>query len=232
MSGIQPDKSKILAHAAASSELKEARTSCVFHGPASLLHFVLLSHATTHEVHVARPVPLHLQRARLKRPLLSDEDMEVVVGGVEARVALCAERRTKDDKVLGDARVDDEHRTHRATSVVEHPFRAVRVDRYVRGRIGGGEIGEDVRDHTRCAVGRCGESGELQLVEMDWVEYVPPILSSMCYIGQRVVVIGMRKKREERTLIVSNQLNVASVTSKKTARVAHFVSGSHFWEVF
>jgi len=33
-------------------------------------------------------------------------------------------------RVLGDARVDDVHRAHRAARVVEHPFRAVRVERY------------------------------------------------------------------------------------------------------
>ena len=36
------------------------------------------------------------------------------------------------------------HRAHCAASIVEHPFRAVRVDGYVRVGIGGGEIGKDV----------------------------------------------------------------------------------------
>ena len=86
------------------------------------MHLVLLGYTATHEVHVTRLVALHLQRARLERPLLADEDVEVVVGGVEARVALGAERRAKDDEVLGDARVDDVHRAHRAAGVVEHPL--------------------------------------------------------------------------------------------------------------
>jgi len=40
------------------------------------------------------------------------------------------------------------------------------------------------------------------------------------------------RENKERTLIVSSQLNVASVMNRKMARVAHLVSGSHFWEIF
>jgi len=140
------------------------------------VHLVLLGDATTHEVHVAWPVPFHLERAGLERPLLADEDVEVVVGGVEARVALGAEGRAKDDEVLGDARVDDVHRAHRAARVVEDPFGAVRVDREARAWVGRGEIGDDVGDHARRVVGRHGESGQLELVEMDGIKEVPSIL--------------------------------------------------------
>lgn len=154
----------------------QAPTPRVFHGPASLVHLVLLGDATTHEMHVTRAVPLHLQRARLERPLLSDEDVEVVVGGVEARVSLRTERRAEDDEVLRDARVDHVHRAHRAARVAEDPFGAVRVERDARARIGRGEIGDDVRDHARCVVGRCGERGQLELVQMDRIKDVPSIL--------------------------------------------------------
>ena len=112
------------------------------------MHLVLLGDTTAHEVHITRSVALHLQRARLERPLLADEDMEIVVGGMKARVALRTEWRAKDDEVLGDARVDDVHRAHRAAGIVEDPFGAVRVERYARVGIGAGEIGEDVRDHA------------------------------------------------------------------------------------
>ena len=167
-----------------------ARTPNIFHGPASLVHLVLLGDTTAHEVHVTRSVPFHLQLARLERPLLADEDMEVVVGGVKARVTLRAEWRAKDDEVLGDARVDDVHRAHRTAGVVEHPFGAVRVERHVRVGVGGGEIGEDVRDHARCVVGRYGERGELQLVEMDRVENIPSIL------GVKKKRVGRLRERE------------------------------------
>jgi hypothetical protein len=155
---------------------EHVRTPNIFQGPTSLMHLVLFGDTTAHDVHVTGSVPLHLQRARLERPLLPGEDVEVVVGRVEARVALRAERRAKDDEVLGDARVDDVHRAHRAAGVVEDPFGAVRVERYARARIAGGEIAQDVRDHAGCVVGRGGERGELQLVEMHWVEDVPSVL--------------------------------------------------------
>jgi hypothetical protein len=79
-----------------------------------------------------------------------------------------------------------------------------------------------VRDHAGRVVGRYGESGELELVEMDGIKEVPSIL----------------KKRNKRrvylyediyTLIVSSQLNVARVMKRTRARVAHFVSGSGFF---
>ena len=155
-----------------------ARTPRVFHSPASLVHLVLLGDATTHQVHVTGTVPLHLQRARLERPLLPDEDVEVVVGGVEARVSLRTERRAKDDQVLRDARVDHVHRAHRAARVVEDPFRAVRVDRDARARVRRGQIRDDVRDHARRVVGRCGERGQLELVQMDRIKDIPSILEA------------------------------------------------------
>lgn len=122
ISGIQPAKIKDAQSLLAAAGEFRTRTPCIFHRPASFVHFVLLGDATTHKVHVARPIPLHLERTGLERPLLADEDVEVVVGGVEARVPLRAERRAKDDEVLGDAGVYDVHRAHRAARIVEHPF--------------------------------------------------------------------------------------------------------------
>ena len=203
------------------------------------MHLVLLGDATAHEMHVTGAVPLHLQRARLERPLLSDEDVEVVVGGVEARVTLRTERRAKDDEVLRDARVDHVHRAHRAARVVEDPFGAVRVERDARARIGRGEIGDDVRDHPRCVVGRRGERGQLELVQMDRIKDVPSILRSEgCRFSadaretKETFFFFFLGKRECFTLIVSSQLKVASVMNRKMALAAHLVSGSHFWDSF
>ena len=117
------------------------------------MHLVLLGDAAAHEVHVAGAVPLHFERTRLERPLLPNEDVEIVVGGVQARVALGTKRRAKDDEVLGDAGVDDVHRAHRAARIAEHPFGAVGVDGDARGRVGRGDVGEDVRYHARRVVG-------------------------------------------------------------------------------
>ena len=185
------------------------------HHPSCILYCLANGDAATHEVHVTGVVPLHLQRARLERPLLSDEDVEVLMGGVEAQVSLRTERRAKDDQVLRDARV---RRAHRAAHVVEDPFRAVRVDRDARACVRRGQIGDDVRDHARCVVGRCGERGRLELVQMDRIKDIPSILEA--YVVSRCTrEICFILENEERTLIVSSQLNVASVINRKMALV-------------
>ena len=94
-------------------------------------------------------------------------------------MTLDAKQHAKDDEVLGesgDAHVNDIHRAHCATGIVEHPFEAVCVEQHAHIGIDGSEIGKDVQDHARCVVGQCGERGEcgeLQLIEMDWVENIP-----------------------------------------------------------
>jgi len=204
-----------------------ARTPSVFHGLSSLVRLVLLGDAATHEVHVTGAVPHHLLHPRLECPLLSDEDVEVVVGGVEVRVSLRIERRAKDDQVPRNARVDHVHRPHRAARVVEHLFRAVRVDRDARAWVRRGRIGDDVRDHARRVVGRCGERQQLELVQIDRIKDLPSILQA--YVVSRCTRdICFILENKERTLIVSSQLNVASVINRKMARVAHLVSGSLF----
>ena len=143
------------------------------------MHLVLLGDATTHEVHVAGAVPLHLEGTGLERPLLTNEDVEIIIGGVQARVTLGAKGRAEDDEVLGDAGVDDVHRAHRAACVAEHPFGAVGVDGQAGAWVSGGEIGEDVRDHARCVIWGRSNGGELELVEMDGIEDIPLILGSI-----------------------------------------------------
>lgn len=54
-------------------------------------------------VHAALGVDLGLVLAGDVGQLHAREDVEVVVGGVAARVALGADRGAKDDEVLGDA---------------------------------------------------------------------------------------------------------------------------------
>ena len=99
----------------------------------------------------------------------------------------------------------------------------------MRVRIGGGEVGEDVRDHAGGVVGRCGERGELQLVQVHRVEYVPSVLEEIKIQVRSAYFV--RDGRENGTLIVSSQLNVASVMNRTMARVAHLVSGSLFGAV-
>ena len=86
------------------------------------MHLVLLGNTTAHKVHIARAVPFHVQRARLERPLFPDKDMEIVIGGMQTRVALGTKWRAEDDEVLCDAGVDNVHGAHGATCIVEYPF--------------------------------------------------------------------------------------------------------------
>lgn len=129
------------------------------------MHLVLLSVEAREEVLVSRLVPFLLEAARRKRPLLAGQDVEIVVGGVQAAMTLGSERRSEEDEVLGDAGVDDVHGAHGTPGVIEHPFRrdfvrgcrgnAVNVepDSRVRGDgVGRGEVGEDVGHHRVCVI--------------------------------------------------------------------------------
>ena len=73
-------------------------------------------------------VPLHLELTGSECPLLSDEDIEVVVCSVQSSVSFRPERGTEDDEILRDACVDDVHGTHGTTSIVENPFLLIGVD--------------------------------------------------------------------------------------------------------
>lgn len=79
--------------------------------------------------------------------MLPLEDMEVIVRRVSSTMPLGPRRRSKEDEVLGDTRMNDEHAPHRSSRIVPHPFLPV-------GRVGtveGGRSGE--------GVGRGGEGG-------------------------------------------------------------------------
>jgi hypothetical protein len=69
------------------------------------MHLVLLGNTTVHEVHITRLVPLHLQCARLERPLLADKAMEDGSSHLQGE-GLCGRTKwhAKDDEVLSDAR--------------------------------------------------------------------------------------------------------------------------------
>lgn len=75
----------------------------VLEGEAALGHLVLLDGAAAEVVDAARGEDLGLVVARRVGPLLPRQDVEVVVRGVAARVALGADRRPEDDQVLRDA---------------------------------------------------------------------------------------------------------------------------------
>jgi hypothetical protein len=52
------------------------------------MHLVLLRRPTRKIMHAPGCIPLHLQLSRAKRPLLPNQDVEVIVGGMQARMSL------------------------------------------------------------------------------------------------------------------------------------------------
>ena len=127
---------------------RRRRTTRVLKSEAAFVHLVLLDVPTRQVVHVAGAVDLHGEARGAERPLLSDKDVEVVVRGVHAGVTLSTERCPEDDEVLGDARVDDVHRTHGAAGIAEHPLGGVGVEGEDGGRVLGSEVGYDVGDDS------------------------------------------------------------------------------------
>ena len=151
------------------------RTTSVLKCKASLVHLVLLDNTTGHEVNAARRVALYFQSTRLECPLLSDEDIEVVVRSVDARVPFRSQGSAEDDEVFGDAGVDDVHGAHGASGIVKHPF-FVGVEVYLVVRVCFGEIGHNVLDHARSVIWRSVDCCDLKLVEEVWIKNVPAIL--------------------------------------------------------
>jgi hypothetical protein len=113
------------------------------------------------------------ETACFKGPLLSLEDVEIIVGGVSARVTLCAERSAKDDEVLGYRGVDDVHRAHGAAGVVEDPLFGL-ADRMLGVRLP--QSVDDLVDDCSCVVGIVGEGAQGQLVQLGGIKDVPSLL--------------------------------------------------------
>lgn len=83
--------------------------------------------STLHPVLLARVEDELLGVARVEECLLSAEDGEVVIGNVHASVAFCANRGAKDDEVLGEGSVEDNHGAHGVSSSVQHPLIPIQV---------------------------------------------------------------------------------------------------------
>jgi len=163
------------------------------------MHLVLLRRESWQEMHIPRLVSLHLQRARCERPLLTLQNMEVIICGVEARVALCAEGGAEDDQVLRNRRVYNVHSAHCAARVVEQPLRRLAVRELPvcgRGGVAGidvkrndgrrvrlGEVREDVLDHAVCVVWGGGYGGLREFMQECGIEDIPPGL--VLRVGQR-----------------------------------------------
>lgn len=91
------------------------------------MHLVLLRSSPWQQVDISRFIPLHLERTWPERPLFANEDVEVIIRGMQPTMSLGAEGRTKDDEIFSNGRVNDVHGTHSTPSVVEHPFGGVGV---------------------------------------------------------------------------------------------------------
>ncbi len=119
-------------------------TTGIFQCKAAFMHLILLCRRPRQMMYIPRSVPLHLQAPRCERPLLPDQNVKIVISGMQPRVSLCAQRRAEYDEVLSDARVDDVHRAHRTAGVAEDPFVLARVEGNERGGIVRGEVRDDV----------------------------------------------------------------------------------------
>ena len=111
------------------------------------MHLVLLRYTSRHEVDHTWSITFHLELTGSESPLLSNENMEVIIRGVNASVSLGSKWCTEDNKVFCDARMDDVHRAHGTSSIVKHPF-LVGIKAYVVIRVRFSEIRDDMRDHA------------------------------------------------------------------------------------
>ena len=120
-------------------------------------------------------IPLHLQLARFECPLLADEDVEVVVGGVNSTVSFRAEGRTEDDQVLRDAGVNDVHGAHCTSGIIEDPF-LFRVDANLVFGVRFREVRDDVVDHASRVIGGGRDCRLGKFMQEAWLEDIPAFL--------------------------------------------------------
>lgn len=111
------------------------------------MHLVLLRYTSRHEMDHAWSITLHLKLTGSESPLFSNENMEIIVRGVNASVSFGSKWCTEDNKVFCDARVDDVHRAHGASSIIEYPV-LMGIKAYFIVRVCFCEIRDDMRDHA------------------------------------------------------------------------------------
>lgn len=158
----------------------------ILEGKARLGHLVLLDDAAAQVVHGAGRVDLGLVLAGDVRLLDASKNVEVVVGGVAAGVALGADGSAEDDEVLCDAcvalvfgrydlngerghtSVDNVHGTHCATGIVKHPLLMdIDVARQLLA-----QLVDNVLDNSLRVVAVRGDAALRQVLEMVEVEDV------------------------------------------------------------
>ena len=129
-------------------------------------------------MHTPSRVPFHLQIRRVESPLFANQDIEVIISGMNTTVTFSANGGTEDDQVFGDTGMNDVHGTHGTSGVVKHPFLGVGVESDDAGGVGFSEVGDDVVDHVICVIGSwCGGDRFLgEFVEVFRGEDIPPVL--------------------------------------------------------
>ena len=107
--------------------------------PAAFMHLVLPYNTSLHKVDRALGVHIHDKRMCIRNPLLTLQDVEVIICRVSACVSLRTHGRAEDNEVFGYGRVDEVHGPHGTTGIIEEPFVFERTD-LVRA-IPGGVLG-------------------------------------------------------------------------------------------
>ena len=93
------------------------------------MHLILLHHSPLQQMNIPRYIYLLLHVSRTKGPLLTTENVEVIVQRVQAGVSFGTEGCSGDDEVFGNGGVNDVHGAHCAAGIVEYPFFGVWVER-------------------------------------------------------------------------------------------------------
>lgn len=73
-------------------------------------------------MHGACGVALRCKVSSTERELLALENMEVIVRCMSASMTLRTNGRTEKDQVFGNGCMNDVHRAHGTTCIVEHPL--------------------------------------------------------------------------------------------------------------
>lgn len=141
----------------------------VLKGKAGRFHLVLLNLTTTQVVDGASRVDLGLVLAGDVGQLSASEDVEVIISGVTAGVALGSDGSAEDDQVFGDTGMDDVHSAHGTACIVEHPF-------FILVQVGGSdlllELGNNVVNNGTGVIAVRLDSALGELVQMLVIEDV------------------------------------------------------------
>lgn len=173
---------------------------------AGLGHLVLLDVAAAQVVHAAGRVDFRLVLAGHVGHLRAGQDVEVVVGGVAAAVAFCADGGAEDDeifsytyKVLANARqiksvlikltgVKNVHAAHGTARIVKHPVLVeIHISRHLFV-----ELVDNVLDNAPRVVAVLGDAPLRQIVQVVRLKDVEAVQVLVDHVDD-----GCQQRREE-----------------------------------